>query len=271
MSLRKKVCTATTFLFVPGNKPERFAKAIASGADVVILDLEDAVGVDEKDRAREHVIEWLKHHPDSVVVRINPRVSREAQSDLRALRGLVSVVMVPKTESELDVRDTVDLLGRDASVIALIETARGVLQADRIATANGVIRLALGNVDLAADIGIDPDDRHALLPVRSRLSLVSAAAGLCAPVDGVTTVLTDAALTIADAKYARSMGFTGKLCIHPSQVAPTREAYLPSADEIKWARSIVALSVNDSVAKVNGEMIDRPVVSRAQHILAQVQ
>ncbi|WP_208630129.1 HpcH/HpaI aldolase/citrate lyase family protein [Amycolatopsis kentuckyensis] len=249
---------ATTFLFVPGDRPDRFAKAVASGADVVILDLEDAVSAGAKDTARAAVGEWLERA--RAMVRINAPGTPwfEADAAMVAARGVP--VMVPKAE-------TPGVLAAFGEVVALVETARGVESAGELAAVPSVTRLAFGSVDLAAELGVAPEDREPFAYARSRLVIASAAAGLAPPVDGVTTDLGDDSPLPEDVRYARRMGFGGKLCIHPKQVRPVRDGFAPTEAELAWARRIV--TAGDAVSVVDGRMVDRPVLARARHLLGE--
>ena len=247
---------ATTFLFVPGDRPDRFGKAVASGADVVILDLEDAVAPGDKDSARAHVETWLQDN--EAVVRINAPGTPwfAADADLVTSRGVP--VVVPNAEAP-------EVLAGFREVVALVETARGVERAGELAAVPSVTRLAFGSVDLAAELGVAPEDREPFAYARSRLVFASAAAGLAPPVDGVTTDLRDDEALEADVRYARRMGFGGKLCVHPRQIAPVRAGFAPTAAEREWARSV--LTAGESASTVDGRMVDKPVLDRARRIL----
>lgn len=249
---------ATTFLFVPGDRPERFEKAVAGGADVVILDLEDAVAPAAKDSARASVAEWLRSH--RALVRINAPGTPwfDADAALVAARGVP--VVVPKAE-------TPGVLAGFGEVVALVETAAGVERAGELAAVPSVTRLALGTIDLAAELGVDPDDREPFAYARSRLVIASAAAGLAPPVDGVTANVADDAGLEADVRYARRLGFGGKLCIHPRQVPVARAAFAATEAEREWARRVVATGAGVSV--VDGRMVDEPVRARARRILGE--
>jgi len=253
--------TASTLLFVPGDRPDRFDKAAAAGADLVVLDLEDAVSADAKDAARANVAAWAAHRP--CAVRINSADTPWFRADLDALSAKDVTIMIPKAE------DPAVLAGIGGNVIALIETARGVLNAPAIASVPGVVRLAVGTFDLAAELGVDPTDTEALLPTRGALVLASAAAGLPGPIDGVTAAIDEPDRIIADTTYARRLGFAGKLCIHPRQLRPAAAALRPTEAQIGWARRIVEAS-SGAVAQVDGEMVDKPVVDRAHAILARI-
>lgn len=260
--------TATTLLFVPGDRPERFAKAAAAGADLVVLDLEDAVGAENKDAARANAAAWAADH--ECAVRVNAADTAWFSADLAALAGTEATIMVPKAD------DPNVLAAIDGSVIALIETARGVLGAPAIAAVRNVVRLAVGTFDLAAELGVDPVDTEALLPTRGTLVLASAAAGLPGPIDGVTAAIDDDERLTADTAYARRLGFAGKLCIHPRQLAAVATAFRPTEAQAVWAQRIIdAVEANSgatgtAVVTVDGEMVDKPVIDRARAILARL-
>ncbi|MBN6056711.1 CoA ester lyase [Nonomuraea sp. RK-328] len=261
--LVQRVRDARTLLFVPGDRPERFAKAHGAAPGLVVLDLEDAVPAADKPEAREHVTAWLAAG-HTCAVRINPPGTPWHDADVRAITGFGCAVMVPKTEDTAALRD---LAGRLSCVIALIETAGGVIGAPRIAAVPGVERLAFGGFDLAAQLGVAPEDRSALAAARAALVLASAAAGLVPPVDGVTGDVRNAAPVRDDARHARRLGFTGKLCVHPDQVPVAEEALRPSDEEVRWARSVVEATAAGGVAVLGGHLVDKPVADRAHRIL----
>lgn len=261
------IATARSFLFVPGSKPDRFAKAEASGADVVILDLEDAVAPEHKESALDHVAAWLALG-HVAVVRINAAGTPWQPRELSVLADLPCHLMIPKVKDANQLAGIADQTG--GRLVALVETAVGVRDVDAIAAADGVERLALGTVDLAADLGIDPASGPALAYARGRTVMASAAAGLPPPVDGVTTALEDVDALRADARAARDLGFGAKLCIHPHQVTVVNESFQPSEREIHWATRVVAAAAQGGVAVVDGSMVDAPVVRRAQAILRRI-
>ncbi|WP_280460511.1 HpcH/HpaI aldolase/citrate lyase family protein [Nocardia carnea] len=262
--------TAATFLFVPGDRPDRFDRAAESGADVIIIDLEDAVAPTNRPAARNYVRSWLKTG-GRAIVRLNPRGTADHSLDLRALQSLVGYVMLPKVETAAQAEATVAALGIRTRVVALIETARGVQAADTIAASEVVLRLAFGNVDLAMDLGIEPNNREALLSARSLITLASASAGLHGPIDGVTTALNDLDSVQSDARYSASLGFRGKLCIHPRQLHATRIGLAPTQTEVDWAREILKGSFGGQARSVGGAMVDRPVEERARDILRRAE
>ncbi|WP_229052478.1 CoA ester lyase [Aeromicrobium sp. Leaf350] len=258
---------ARSFLFVPGDRPDRFAKALASGADAVILDLEDAVAPDRKALARAEVANWLATNGPAIV-RVNASGSREFESDVAAIASHVAAVMLPKSERVEDIARVREISGGQLSVVALIETSKGVANASRIAQEDGVVRLALGNVDLAAELDIDPSDDMALMYVRSLLVLASAAAGLPGLIDGVSTEIQDLDRVAAAAAHGRRLGATAKLCIHPAQVDVVNLAMSPSKGDLQWARSVLSAD-GDGATAVGGHMVDPPVLARARRLLAR--
>lgn len=260
---------ARTYLFVPGNRPERFSKALSAGADVVILDLEDAVSPQDKDEARRAVREWLDP-ARPVAVRINGTQTPWFEEDAALLRHpAVSAVLLPKAERSEEVSSVRHRAQRPIPVLPIIETARGYAAAQSLAQTEGVQRLVFGSLDFQVDLGIEDED-EALLAFRSGLVLASRLAEIEAPVDGVTPAIDDEDRIRAEALRARRLGFGGKLCIHPRQIPLVQAAFRPSAEEAAWARRVleaVARSGGAAVA-VDGKMVDRPVILRAERILA---
>ncbi len=262
-----------TYLFVPGDRPERFAKALASGADAVVLDLEDAVAAASKAIARAAVAEALAGEATGLVVRINDSGTPWYADDLAMLAACrAPVVMLPKAESAADIAH-LRAACPGVAVLALVESARGVLAAEALAGAPGVQRLVFGTIDFALDldlsgalagsIGLD----HAA----SRLALASRAAGIASPVAGVTTAIDDEALLLADLARARAHGFAAKLCIHPKQVAPIHDALAPSATELAWAERVLAAAAaaGGAAVQLDGRMVDKPVIERARRLIAR--
>ncbi|UXJ50174.1 HpcH/HpaI aldolase/citrate lyase family protein [Pseudomonas citronellolis] len=256
-----------SYLFVPGDRPERFSKALAAKADVVILDLEDAVATSNKPLAREHVRKAVEEGAQ-VMLRINGFGSPEFADDLALLRGLpIRGVMLPKAET---IEPMVELRTvTSAPIIPLIESALGLWQVLTVARAPGVERLAFGSIDFQVDVGCDGSD-EALLHARSQIVLVSRVAGLQAPVDGVSVALDDEALIAVESRRSRSLGFAGKLCIHPKQVPVVNQAFSPSTKELDWARRVIAATEQSGGAavSVDGAMVDLPVLMKAQNLLA---
>ena len=257
---------ARTLLFVPGHRPDRFAKAAAAGADLVILDLEDAVAAADKDRARDEVVAHLDG-AGPAVVRVNGAGTPWYEADVAALRDRRCAVMVPKAEPGAALEDLMGRLAAGTPVVALVETASGVLGAAEVARIPGVTRLAFGSLDLAAQLDVDPADHAALTHARAAVVIACAAAGLPGPVDGVTPAVDDMEAVREDAEHGRRLGFTAKLCIHPRQLAAVRSVFTPSPARRAWARAVLALA-DGPVAVLDGQMVDAPVVARALSILA---
>ena len=255
------LAAARTFLFVPGDRPDRFDKAHRSGADVVVLDLEDAVAPADKPRAREHVVARLVEGYRAVV-RVNAPSTPWGSEDAAAVGERAVGVIVPKASSPQDWAGI-----PTAPVLPLIETAVAFARLEQLLADGAVVRPLLGTLDLAAELGVDPDDPSALLYAKSRLVIAAAAAGTAPPVDGVTTVLDDPEAVEREARAARRLGFTGKLCIHPAQIDPARRALAPTEAELEWARTVVA-SADQGATAVDGRMVDAPVIGRARQLLA---
>jgi citrate lyase subunit beta/citryl-CoA lyase len=254
-------------LFVPGDRPERFAKAAASGTDAVILDLEDAVALAAREAARQAV---ANHGIESVpvIVRINAVTSEACQADLAALRhARFDALMLAKAETAADIRLVHELLGRQVPVVALVETARAFNELAGLLQAPGVVQAAFGSLDLALDLNCQPS-WEALTYCRGALVLQSRLAGLPAPLDGVTTHFENPELVRLDALRASDLGFGGKLAIHPRQIAPIYEAFLPDEEAVNWARAVLAAAQSGAAIQVNGAMVDRPLIERARRILS---
>lgn len=261
---------AVTWLFVPGDRPDRFAKATAAGADAVILDLEDAVAPAAKDDARAQVAQWLDDPARHDWVRINAEATSWHTGDVATLTGRAGLagVMVPKSEDPDHLRRLREALGPGVAVVALVESALGVHRAVELARSGGVDRIAFGSIDFAGDIGAD-GSWDSMLAARSALVLASRLGGLPGPIDGVSTAWRDPEPLLADVAAARGLGFTGKLCIHPAQIAQVAAGFAPSAAEVEWANRVLAADreAGGAATSLDGKMVDRPVVATAQGIL----
>lgn len=268
---------AVTALVVPGDRPERFAKAAASGADVVIIDLEDAVAAADKANARQEAVAALTGSgAESVggvraLVRVNAQDTAEYDGDFGALLELASQpdhgllgLMLPKAEEPEQVAELAAKLPADVPLVALVESALGLVNAVELARVPGLERLAFGAIDFALDIDADGGDR-VLDHARAQLVVASRAAGIAAPLDSPSTAIRDTAAVAASAKLGRSFGFGGKLCIHPAQLPAVAAAFTPSSEEIAWARKVLA--TDGGAVQVDGQMVDRPVIDRARRII----
>jgi citrate lyase subunit beta/citryl-CoA lyase len=255
--------SARSLLFVPGNRPDRFTKAASAGANLIIIDLEDAVAPQDKDVARGNAAAWLAEGR-SAVIRVNAPGTPWCDADLDMAASYGSPVMVPKAE----VAALEDIACRTAErclLIPLIETAGGVEKATQVCAVTGTVRAAFGNIDLASQLGVAHDDHLALTYARSKLVSASAAAQLAPPLDGVTTSVGDADALTSDVAHCRRLGFTGKLCIHPAQIPVIAAGFAPSDSELQWARAVLA--AGDSVTVIDGHMVDKPVIERARRVL----
>lgn len=267
---------ARSFLFVPGDRPERFAKALASGADAVVIDLEDAVAPGAKALARAALeAAWPGLVGATLVVRINAPGAPEFDDDLALCARLApDAVLVPKAELVGDFLALRPHLPPTTAVLALIETARGLAGARALAMSGTVDRLALGHIDLQADLGLrcGPDEAE-LAPARFELVLASRLGDLPPPIDGVTTDFRETERVHDEAARALRMGYGAKLCIHPAQVAPVHAAFAPSADELAHAHRVLAAAqaAAGGAIQLDGRMVDRPVVLLAERTLRRAR
>jgi len=273
---------ARSFLFVPASRPERYAKALASGADAVIVDLEDAVAPDEKAAARDALVQAfaaLDAAPRArLLVRVNAAGTPWHADDLTALRGLAAQglggVMLPKAESAAVLAKVAAAVGPGCALVPLVESVAGLDAVDALAASPRVLRLAFGHLDFQADAGLACEaDETELVPVRLALVLASRRAGRAAPIDGVSPGTQDATRVAADAARGRRGGFGAKLCIHPAQVAAVNDAFAPGPAELDWARRVLAgfEAAGGGVFSLEGRMVDAPVLRLAQRTLAQVR
>ena len=269
------LANARSFLFVPGHRPERFFKALDSGADAVIIDLEDAVPLTTKFEARAAILyawpTFSSQQKARLLVRINPAGTSLHQDDLRLLLQLpdLGAVMLAKTES----RSAVTAVAQACPglpVLPLMESAEGFAQLDDIAGAPQVLRLVLGHIDLQADIGMAcGHEETELAPARWALVTATRRARLAPAVDGVTTATTELDALRRDTLRSRRFGFGAKLCIHPAQVAGVHTALAPTAAEIDWAQRVVQAqaTTGGGVFSLDGKMTDPPVIDLARQII----
>ena len=261
-----------SYLFVPGDRPDRFVKALATAADTVIIDLEDAVAPDQKDRARAAVAEYPSAER-SICLRINGAGTDWYAEDLAlcALPG-VNAIMLPKVESAQQIEQLVAAIPDDIPVLPFIETAQGYWNMREIAGAARVQRLVFGVLDFLLDLGLSAAGDE-LNSVRLQMVIVSRLAGIGPPVDGVSQDIKDETGLRNDALRAHRLGFGGKQCIHPSQVAMVNACFTYIEDEVAWARKVVAAvaAAQGAVIALDGKMIDRPVLERARIILDQIK
>jgi citrate lyase subunit beta/citryl-CoA lyase len=255
-----------SWLFAPGHDEKLLGKVFEVGADRVLLDLEDAVPSQFKDRARELVAAVAATKP--CWVRVNRARTEECERDLAAVAAKVAGLRIPKVESAQDVA----WVAERAPGVALdctVESARGVLRAFEIASAAACTLLSYGGLDLAADLGSSPGEQETLY-ARSYLVIATRSAGKPPPSDGVYPLLDDDDGLRKEAEAARRMGFYGKSAIHPRQVPIIHEVFAPTPEELAWAQQVLwafEQSGGAATKTASGEFVDRPVAERARQIL----
>lgn len=276
-----RLAWARSLLFVPGDRPERFAKALASGADLVILDLEDAVAPDRKAGARDAIRQVWPTLSDAdrgrLLLRSNPSTTADWTDDLALLselqaQGLLAL-MLPKAESAAALRDVAAQLPGQP-IIPLIESALGFMHLSELAATPQVARLALGHLDLQADLGMacGPDEAE-LAPARWALLTASRCQQLPAPIDGVTAAVDDADALRRDIQRSKRFGFGAKMCIHPKQIDTVHQTLRASAEEQAWAQRVLdaVRQATGGAIRVDGAMVDAPVIRMAERILHSTQ
>jgi citrate lyase subunit beta/citryl-CoA lyase len=270
--------SASTYLFVPGNRPERFDKALASGADRIILDLEDAVSPADKHSALEAVASWLAQTQadrSRVLVRVNDATTTWFASEIAMLRRSQPCgVMLSKCESAEQLAAVRSVMAPAAELVGLVETAKGIAHLQGIAESSGVSRLAMGALDLMVDLEVTADSAT-LAFAASQMVIASRAHGLPQPIAGVTPAM-DAQQVASDMRHAMALGFGAKMCIHPMQLAAVHDALMPATADVEWAQRVLhawnaslASGAAAGAIQVDGKMVDRPVALRAERIVAR--
>lgn len=267
---------ARCLLFVPGSRPERFDKALAAGADFICIDLEDAVGLDDKDRARDSALAFVAANPgarERLIIRINPVASDAGAKDLAAVAATAAPpasVMLPKVEAAGDIATADAALGHhDLALIALIESPRGVLAAEAIADASPrLVALMFGGYDYAIALRGAPSWDTFLMP-RARLAQVAASFEL-GFIDVPYVELADAAGFEAETLRVIALGATARAAIHPSQVSIIVRCFAPTADAVASATRVIAAieAAKGEAVKVDGKLVDRPIELAARRVLA---
>jgi len=256
-----------SLLFVPGARPDRFAKAAAAGASCVCIDLEDAVPEDGKAAARAAVVTWLGGGGVGAV-RVNQLVNAHGLADLLALAPAPpAFVLVPKVENAGQLSVAHGTLP-GAGLIPLIESPEGLANADAIARAPGVVALTFGGVDFSAELGVAVG-WEALLLARSMLAYAAARAGV-GLIDVPYLALDDATGCEAETARVRALGFTGKAAIHPSQIAPIHRAFRPDEAAVAEARAATqAFAASDGgAARHDGKLLEAPLMRHYARVLA---
>jgi citrate lyase subunit beta / citryl-CoA lyase len=260
-------------LFCPGDRPQRFDKAAAM-ADTVVLDLEDAVGPELKDQAREEVVRAVRRFDrDRTVVRVNGAGTPWHDDDVAALAELPDTVVMLPMAADVGAIEALAPL----RVVALCETAAGVLAAPTLAAAVNCVGLMWGSEDLLADLharrGRSPTGAYppVLEEARTRIVYAARSAGIM-PIDTVLVDIAAADVLHGDSIAAVSAGFAAKACIHPSQVEVVREAFRPTPDEVRWARQVTAAAATaPAVFRFAGRMVDAPMLAHAAEVLRQAE
>ncbi|WP_214365338.1 HpcH/HpaI aldolase/citrate lyase family protein [Pseudonocardia sp. H11422] len=265
-----------TYLFVPGHRPELIAKARRSAADAVVIDLEDAVPPGQRPAARETTAQALREHAghppvtgQQLWVRVNAAGGAEAEADLEAVGELLTHARLPKVADAAAIDWLADRAPRLVATLPAIEAAAGLLEAPSIAAHPLVVRLGLGGVDLAADLGCE-DTPEALAYPRSVLVVASRAFGLPGPVNSVYTRLDDTKGLIRHAETARALGFAAQSVLSPRQLEPVRTVFGGSEREARWAREVLAAfatSAGAATRTAGGDFVDLPVAQHARRIL----
>jgi citrate lyase subunit beta / citryl-CoA lyase len=266
--------TARSYLFVPANRPELMRKALASSADAVVLDLEDSIPADEKDSSRAQAHEILSGLDQAarsrLWVRPNGAGTPECNADLAMLAGSSVGVRLPKVDSVADLEWVASRLPGSA-LIATVETAAGLVAASDLAGFDGVVRLALGGLDLIHDLGC-VNDPSVLVYARSAVVVASRAAGLPGPINSVYPVLDDEDGLRRHVRHAADLGFRAQSVLSPRQLGVVHEVYRPDEKQLAWATQVLR-AFEDSGGQATrsslGEFVDLPVARRAAEIMAQ--
>ncbi|WP_216605203.1 HpcH/HpaI aldolase/citrate lyase family protein [Pelistega europaea] len=261
-------------LFVPATRTDRIGKALATGADAVIVDLEDAVATEVKSQAREDLVVFLQNNPDvNLWVRVNGAQTQWFEEDVHLCARFLQIkgVMLPKAEHPEQIAQIFHKTGK--AVYPIIESAKGIGAIPDIARAQGVARLSFGALDLGVDLGLENGSEGAaflLNQMRAQLVVQSRVAGIDAPLDGVYPNFKDSEGLRQSMTFAKGMGFAGALCIHPSQVEVIHSVMSYSEEEIRWAKAVLEKYQETGLAAFSfeGKMVDMPVIERAKRLVS---
>lgn len=283
---------ARSYLYVPGNAPDKLERAFTRGADALIVDLEDAVPAAVKDQARQITREWLsdgqaQRGTCQVWVRVNP--GQMGLTDIREVAtSAVTGFILAKSQSPADVEQAAQVLDEveqavglapgQIALVPLLESAAALLDARQIARHPRVVRLQVGESDLAADMGLTPGpDERELDGVRSRTVMVSAALGLNPPAAPVSTNFRDLEAFEASTRQLARMGFAGRACIHPAQIAVANSVFTPTDEQVQAATRLIGeyeaslAHHQGAFTSSTGQMIDEAVVRSARRVLERAQ
>lgn len=279
--MAKEFTLGPAILFCPADRPERYLKALER-SDAIIIDLEDAVAPQDRPAAREAIIEAFgsegiigsnEEYARRVIIRVNPVDSADFLEDAQAVRTAgVDLVMVPKVEKSAQLDAFSEALP-DVGVVALCETAAGIIQSPEISAHESVVAVMWGAEDLMASMGgttsrhENGNYREVAKFARSQVLLAASAFGK-AVIDSIHTDLHNAEAVLEEAQDAVASGFQSKACIHPAQVAPIREAFIPSQEQVTQAEEMLeAVRVHGAAFQFRGKMIDEPLIKQAQRVL----
>ena len=274
-SIVKSFSNIKTWLFVPATRIDRVAKAFASGADAVIVDLEDAVAAADKIQARKDLqVYYDSQDYQPIWIRINQASSNDFVEDLKLCQQMPNLagLILPKAEQAADIEKVHKATG--LPIIALIETALGLYQVDRLAKAAGLLTFSYGFLDLCNDLHVQVGTAAADIianQIRYQLLLTSKVNNLLAPIDTVYTDFNDEKGLGQRVQLWSQMGMSGMLCIHPKQVAVVQKSLQPTDAEIDFARQVLEEyeQSGQAVFKIDGNMVDAPVIERCRQLLNQ--
>lgn len=262
--------TPRSFLFVPANRPERYTKALNSGSDAVIIDLEDAIPAEHKLESRALLKQWLLDHPtEKVMIRVNAFQTEWFAEDIQLAQfSNVIAIVLPKAE-QLQEFEAIQHI-RTIDIYPIIETPYGMAQVKEIAQFPAVRALMFGSIDFQLEMDMSGDFLE-LMYFRNKIALASKLAGIANPIDGVTADFGNTELVMTETLQAKKLGFQGKLCIHPSQVKIVNQTFNSSPEEIQWAQQVLEAvkAADGQTISLNGKMIDKPIISKAEKILKQ--
>ncbi|MCC3308479.1 HpcH/HpaI aldolase/citrate lyase family protein [Psychrobacter sanguinis] len=273
-----------SWLFVPATRPERFIKAMNSGADAVILDLEDAVGMVEKSQARQNVAQFMQNSSvaiscestgPSLWLRLNN--DSQLEEDLQLCQSLakhqvLAGVVLPKVTDVLPIQQTFKAL--NLPVVVQIESAQGITKLSDIAESEGVMAISYGRLDISNQLNLrvgSQAEQDFFDHLRIKLLLTSHTHGLIAPIESVYPDFKNEQGMTTTASYVSDLGFSGMLCIHPSQVAIVNQAFKATADQLAFATKVVEhyQQTGDNIFAIEGVMVDLPVILQCQRLLQQ--
>ena len=255
-----------TPLFVPGDRSDRFDQALQSGADTIIIDLEDSVSEAKKEKARENLLALNKKN-SNIYVRVNDLNSPHVREDLACIEKCGEVgIMLSKSEDVSSIKKWLLLHSVERKILCLIETVKGLAAIQELMQHKNVIGCAFGHFDFSTDLGCEAD-LSVLAPYRAELVLQSKLHGKAAPLDCVTADISAIDQLKLDCEDAKKRGFGGKLLIHPSQVKPAQSIFLPSTEEYEKAKKLLEATASQAILQHDGRMIDKPIVKKAEQLI----